>query len=131
SLQRLLLSFGCPLFVTKIQPDRIFLADAYIKSFFRMLAVRKILRYFPLLCTSILPFFTCSTVKYFNSLTRIPVTAIVSIHRASWDFPSALAAFTIRLYSCQVSSFSSCRKRFFCVFIRLIFSSQYPQNVKN
>ena len=71
--------------------------------------------------------------KFFvpDILTRIPVTAMVSMHRASCAFPSVLAVCTRRLYSFRVNSFSSCKNRFFCVFTRRILSSQYPQNIKN
>ena len=63
SLQRLLRFFGLPLLVMNTEPWPIPFFLQYCRSFFRMSPPRRILRYFPLLKISILPFLMFSTVK--------------------------------------------------------------------
>ena len=66
-------------------------------------------RTFPFREISARPRWAASTVRYFTSLTRMPVEQMASISRASRSCPPALAVSTSCLYSPRSSSWDASR----------------------
>ena len=81
-----------PLLVRKISPEAVFCCLAYFSSLRHSLPGIRIVRIFPFSDTSARPRRAASMVRYFTSLTRIPVAQMASINRASRVLFCAFAA---------------------------------------